>query len=95
MDIELVITCITMVIELVITCIASAIIGYMGGYFLRKTCEKIENKGERNNTGVWIKDELGTTVICSKCKRPRRDNRVYHLNFCNSCGADMRGENDA
>ena len=31
--------------------------------------------------GEWIKDNLGT-VICSECKRPRRDNRVNHINFC-------------
>jgi len=40
--------------------------------------------------GEWIKDNLGT-VICSECKRPRRDNRIGHVNFCNSCGARMKG----
>lgn len=39
-------------------------------------------------TGEWIKDEFGITV-CSECKRPRRDSRVDHINFCNSCGARM------
>lgn len=43
--------------------------------------------------GKWIKDNLGT-VICSECKRPRRDSRVNHVNFCNSCGAHMKGAND-
>ena len=43
--------------------------------------------------GEWIKDELGTTV-CSICKKPRRDNRVDHIYYCNSCGADMRGEQE-
>lgn len=38
--------------------------------------------------GEWIKDEFGITV-CSECKRPRRDSRVDHINFCNSCGARM------
>ena len=39
--------------------------------------------------GEWIRDDIGT-LICSECKRPRRDNRIGHTNFCNSCGADMR-----
>ena len=43
--------------------------------------------------GEWIKDEVGTT-ICSECKRPRRDNRSLHINFCNSCGAEMKGEDN-
>ena len=43
--------------------------------------------------GEWIKDNLGT-VICSECKRPRRDNRIGHVNFCNSCGARMKGADD-
>jgi hypothetical protein len=43
--------------------------------------------------GEWIKDNLGT-VICSECKRPRRDNRIGHVNFCNSCGARMKGTDD-
>ena len=43
--------------------------------------------------GEWIKDNLGT-VICSECKRPRRDNRIGHVNFCNSCGARMKGVDD-
>ena len=43
--------------------------------------------------GEWIKDNLGT-VICSECKCPRRDNRVNHINFCNSCGARMKGADD-
>jgi hypothetical protein len=43
--------------------------------------------------GEWIEDNLGT-VICSECKRPRRDNRIGHVNFCNSCGARMEGADD-
>lgn len=38
--------------------------------------------------GEWIRDDIGT-LICSECKRPRRDNRIDHTNFCNSCGAKM------
>lgn len=41
--------------------------------------------------GEWVVDCLGITV-CSNCKKPRRDNRVGHVNYCNSCGSDMRGE---
>ena len=44
--------------------------------------------------GKWIKDAYGF-VICSECKGVRRDNRIGHTNFCNSCGADMREDNDA
>lgn len=44
-----------------------------------------------NVKGEWVKDELGTTV-CSNCKNPRRDNRIKHIAFCNSCGAEMKGE---
>ena len=40
--------------------------------------------------GEWIRDDIGT-LICSECKRPRRDNRIGHTNFCNSCGAQMKG----
>lgn len=44
-----------------------------------------------NVRGEWVADEL-ETIVCSICKKPRRDNRVGHTNYCNSCGADMRGE---
>lgn len=44
-------------------------------------------------SGEWVEDELGITV-CSNCKNPRRDNRIKHIAFCNSCGADMRGASD-
>lgn len=40
--------------------------------------------------GEWIRDDIGT-LICSECKRPRRDSRIGHTNFCNSCGAQMKG----
>lgn len=43
-----------------------------------------------NVRGEWVEDELGITV-CSNCKNARRDNRIKHIAFCNSCGADMRG----
>ena len=47
--------------------------------------EPIRPKGE------WIVDESGNT-ICPFCKKLRRDSRIDHISFCNSCGADMRGE---
>ena len=45
----------------------------------------------KEKTGKWIKDELGTT-ICSVCKKPRRDVRIGHTNYCNSCGVRMVSE---
>lgn len=38
--------------------------------------------------GHWINDECGN-VICSECKRFRRDCRYGHTNYCNHCGARM------
>ena len=39
-------------------------------------------------SGKWIEDEYGN-VICSGCKRFRRDCRYGHTNYCNHCGAKM------
>lgn len=39
-------------------------------------------------SGKWINDECGN-VICSECKRFRRDCRFGHTNYCNHCGARM------
>ena len=39
-------------------------------------------------TGHWTKDECGN-IICSECKRFRRDCRYGHTNYCNHCGAIM------
>lgn len=44
-------------------------------------------------TGKWVKDNYGNTA-CSECLGIRRDNRINYINFCNQCGADMRGEKD-
>ena len=45
--------------------------------------------------GKWInEDSIYETVTCSVCHGVRRDNRINHINFCNCCGADMRGENN-
>ena len=42
-------------------------------------------------SGKWINDECGN-VICSECKRFRRDCRYGHTNYCNHCGAKMERE---
>ena len=42
-------------------------------------------------SGKWINDECGN-VICSECKRFRRDCRFGHTNYCNHCGAKMESE---
>ena len=44
-------------------------------------------------TAYWKKDAFGA-VFCSKCGGIRRDNRVGHVQWCNSCGCFMRGEQD-
>lgn len=41
-----------------------------------------------HKSGKWINDECGN-VICSECKRFRRDCRYGHTNYCNHCGAEM------
>jgi len=38
--------------------------------------------------GKWIEDKYGIT-ICSECRKPRRDNRIDHIGWCNACGAKM------
>ena len=40
--------------------------------------------------GKWIVDRYGI-VICSECRKPRRDNRIDHIGWCNGCGAKMEG----
>ena len=42
-------------------------------------------------SGKWVNDECGN-VICSECKRIRRDCRYGHTNYCNHCGAKMESE---
>lgn len=46
---------------------------------------------EERHKGEWIMNELHNTV-CSICGGIRRDSRFDHIEFCNRCGADMRGE---
>ena len=45
-------------------------------------------------TAYWTKDAVGS-IVCSKCGGIRKDNRIGHINFCNCCGAKMRGKQDA
>lgn len=47
--------------------------------------------GTPYENGEWITDKLHNTV-CSICGGIRRDNRFDHIDFCNKCGADMRGD---
>lgn len=46
---------------------------------------------EKRKTGKWIKDIYGN-VVCSECRANRRDHRIGHIAFCNSCGAKMEVE---
>ena len=58
---------------------------------IRRTYDKLKELPSVENKGEWIKDSLDM-VVCSNCGEWRRDNRIKHINFCNCCGADMRGE---
>ena len=53
--------------------------------------EKWIYDGEERKTGKWIKDIYGN-VVCSECRANRRDNRIGHIAFCNSCGSKMEVE---
>ncbi len=53
--------------------------------------QKLPSEEPEPSTAYWKKDVFGT-VICSKCGGIRRDNRVDHIQWCNSCGCYMRGE---
>lgn len=53
----------------------------------RKEAKRWKNKWLKSQkSGKWIKDECGN-VICSECKKFRRDCRYGHTNYCNHCGA--------
>ena len=81
--------------------IICAIFGFLIGYYtnalmvtrdrkeLKRTFEVMLEKERK--TGKWIKDIYGN-VVCSECKENRRDNRIGHIAFCNSCGAKMEVE---
>lgn len=55
-----------------------------------KDIRLLEKCNERPK-GEWITNEQHNTV-CSICGGIRRDNRFDHIDFCNKCGADMRGD---
>ena len=55
-----------------------------------KNIRLLEKCNERPK-GEWITNEQHNTV-CSICGGIRRDNRFDHIDFCNKCGADMRGD---
>lgn len=56
---------------------------------IRNAIKQLPTVEERK--GKWIKDIYGN-VVCSECKANRRDNRIGHIAFCNSCGAKMEVE---
>ena len=41
-------------------------------------------------TGEWKTNLTTGDIFCSCCKEVRRDTRINHINYCNSCGAEMR-----
>lgn len=42
--------------------------------------------------GEWKTNLTTGDIFCSCCKEVRRDSRIKHINFCNSCGAKMPPE---
>lgn len=62
---------------------------YSDGY-TQGTCD-CEHAHERQK-GEWKINLTTGDIFCSCCKEVRRDTRIKHINFCNSCGADMRGD---
>ena len=60
-----------------------------------QTIAQLPSAQPERKKGKWIKeDSIYETVTCSVCHGVRRDNRIKHINFCNCCGADMRGEQE-
>ena len=78
--------------------IISVILGFILGFYTcslmvmkdRKELKRIMETAleKERKTGKWIKDIYGN-VVCSECRANRRDNRIGHIAFCNSCGAKM------
>ena len=46
---------------------------------------------EERPQGEWIEDD-NHNIVCPFCGGIRRDCRIDHINFCNRCGAKMRGD---
>lgn len=60
---------------------------------IKKEVDDLPSAQPERKKGEWIKeDSIYETVTCSVCHGVRRDKRINHINFCNCCGADMRGE---
>ena len=55
-----------------------------------KLIEPLRNVSEKK-TGKWIEED--GLVICSECGE-EHDWIDYRANFCENCGADMRGEHN-
>lgn len=78
--------------------IIGVIFGFVLGFYVctlmvmkdRKELKRIMETAleKERKTGKWIKDTYGN-VICSECRTNRRDNRIGHIAFCNSCGTKM------
>ena len=60
---------------------------------MREVVTAICNSKEQK-TGEWKTNLTTGDIFCSRCKGVRRDTRINHINFCNSCGADMKGEEE-
>lgn len=58
--------------------------GYLNGFLAA------EDKYQ-TSPGEWKTNMTTGDVFCSCCKEVRRDTRINHINFCNSCGAKMKG----
>lgn len=50
-----------------------------------------EQLGKDRRRGEWTED-VYHNIVCPFCGGIRRDCRIDHINFCNRCGADMRGD---
>lgn len=61
------------------------------GFKVKQATEMEAEALQKRKTGKWIKDIYGN-VFCSECRANRRDNRIGHIAFCNSCGAKMEVE---
>lgn len=63
--------------------------GYEDAFYLGfESASKLYERRIPRKCGRWEKDILGN-IICSECKKNRRDNRINHTSFCNACGANM------
>jgi len=63
-------------------------------YNILKIINELSSAQSEFRTAYWTKDAVGS-IVCSKCGGIRKDNRIGHINFCNCCGAKMRGKQDA